>query len=140
MTSLARRPALPFAALISLRALVTVAAPTSAIPIRDLHAVTTSGGPAPPYGPGVTVTVTGVVVSPDNTFSLTSDEVVVRDTTGAITVFRTGGGYTYNLGDSVTVTGQITQFNGLTEITNASIVTLHSTGNYGLIVPLDSPE
>ena len=90
MTSSARRPALPIAALLSLLALVTASAPTSAVPIRDLHAVTTSGVPAPPYGPGVTVTVTGVVVSPDNTFSLTSDEVVVRDTTGAITVFRSG--------------------------------------------------
>jgi len=129
MISSARRPAFSFAALLALLALIIVSAPASAIPIRDLHAVTTSGVPAPPYGPGVTVTVTGVVVSPDNTFSLTSDEVVVRDTTGAITVFRSGGGYTYNLGDSVTVTGQIAQFSGLTEISNASIVTTHSAGN-----------
>jgi hypothetical protein len=103
--------------------------PAGAVPIRDLHQNTTSGMPALPYGPGTTVTVTGVVVSPDNTFSLTNDEVVVRDTTGAITVFRSGGGFTYNQGDSVTVTGQIAQFNGLTEISNASIVTLHSGGN-----------
>ncbi len=128
MIPLARRPALPFAISLALLALLA-AAPASAIPIRDLHLNTTSGVPAPPYGPGATVTVTGVVVSPDNTFSLTSDDVVVRDSTGAITVFRSGGGFTYNLGDSVTVTGQIVHFNGLTEISNASIVTTHSTGH-----------
>ncbi len=122
----ARRSALPFAALI----LALLAAPASAIPIRDLHAVTTSGLPALPYNVGVTVTVTGVVISPDNIFSLTSDDVVIRDTTGGMTLFRSGGGYTYNLGDSVTVTGQIAHFNGLTEISNASIVTTHSTGNF----------
>lgn len=127
----ARRAANPLAlfALVSALAGTLAAAPSGAVPIRDLHLNTTSGVPAPPYGPGTTVTVTGVVVSPDNTFSLTADEVVVRDTTGAITVFRSGGGFTYNLGDSVTVTGQITQFNGLTEIGNASIVTFHSAGN-----------
>ncbi len=126
MISNACRSALPFAALI----LALLAAPASAIPIRDLHAVTTSGLPALPYNVGVTVTVTGVVISPDNIFSLTSDDVVVRDTTGGMTLFRSGGGYTYNLGDSVTVTGQIAHFNGLTEIGNASIVTTHSTGNF----------
>jgi phosphatidylserine/phosphatidylglycerophosphate/cardiolipin synthase-like enzyme len=128
----ARRPANPLAALaLATAALLAVAAgtPAGAVPIRDLHVNTTSGVPAPPYGPGVTVTVTGVVVSPDNTFSLTNDEVVVRDTSGAITVFRAPGAFVYNLGDSVTVTGQIAHFNGLTEISNASIVTFHSAGN-----------
>ena len=106
------------------------APPADAVPIHDLHVNTTSGIAAAPYGPGTTVTVTGVVVSPDNTFSQTNDDVVVRDTSGAITLFRSGTAtYTYNMGDSVTVTGQITQFNGLTEITNASIVAFHSGGN-----------
>ena len=74
-------------------------------PIHDLHGCTTSGQPAAPYGPGTTVTVTGVVISPDNTFSLTQDDVVVRDTSGAITVFRSSTTpYVYNMGDSVTVT------------------------------------
>lgn len=127
-----RTPAgvLPVVAALAALVLVGLAAPPAgAIPIRDLHANTTSGTPALPYSVGTTVTVTGVVVSPDNVFSLTSDEVVVRDTTGAITVFRSGGGYTYNMGDSVTVTGQVAHFNGLTEISNASIVTFHSAGN-----------
>ena len=130
----ARRAANPLALLLPAAALVALvlgaaAVPAAAVPIRDLHQNTTSGVPAPPYGPGTTVTVTGVVVSPDNVFSLTADEVVVRDTTGAITVFRSPGAFSYALGDSVTVTGQIVQFNGLTEIGNASIVTFHSAGN-----------
>jgi hypothetical protein len=131
MTHRARRAANPLALIPALAALLAFLAgsPAGAVPIKDLHTNTTSGVPAPPYGPGTTVTVTGVIVSPDNTFSLTSDEVVVRDTTGAITLFRSPGAYNYALGDSVTVTGQIAHFNGLTEITNASIVTFHSAGN-----------
>jgi hypothetical protein len=118
-------------------ALLAVAASAFAVPIGDLHVVTSSGVQNNPYPSGTTVTVTGIVTTPDSIFSDANNEVQVQDSTGGITVFRTGGlsTYHYNLGDSVTVTGQITQFNGLTEITNASIVTLHSTGNYGLIVP-----
>jgi hypothetical protein len=100
--------------------------PAGAVPIKDLHVNSPTGVPAPPYGVGTTVTVTGVVVSPDGVFSTTNDEVVVRDTSGAITVFRSGGGYNYVHGDSVTVTGQIAHFNGLTEISNASILTVSS--------------
>jgi len=117
--------------------LLAVAATAFAVPIGDIHVVTSSGIQNNPYPVGTTVTVTGVVITPDSTFSDANTEVQVQDSTGAITVFRVGGIslYHYGLGDSVTVTGQIAQFNGLTEISNASIVTLHSTGNYGLIVP-----
>ena len=117
--------------------LLAVAATAFAVPIGDLHVVTSSGVQNNPYPVGTTVTVTGIVTTPDSIFSDANNEVQVQDSTGAITVFRTGGlsTYHYGLGDSVTVTGQIAQFNGLTEIANASIVTLHSTGNYGLIVP-----
>ena len=113
-------------------------ASSAAVPIGDLHICTSSGVQSNPYAAGTTVTVTGIVTTPDSIFSDANNEVQVQDSSGGITVFRTGGlaTYHYNLGDSVTVTGQIAQFNGLTEISNASIVTLHSTGNYGLIVPL----
>ena len=127
------------APLLTIPALVLALAATAfAVPIGDLHVVTSSGVQNNPYPVGTTVTVTGIVTTPDSIFSDANNEVTVQDPTGGITVFRTGGlsTYHYNLGDSVTVTGQIAQFNGLTEIANASIVTLHSTGNYGLIVPL----
>ena len=125
------RAANPLALLLSAAAFMALVAgsPAGAVPIRDIHINSPSGVPMAPYGVGTTVTVTGVVVSPDNTFSPTNDEVVVRDTSGAVTVFRTGGGFNYVQGDSVTVTGQIAHFNGLTEIGNASIVTVHSSGN-----------
>jgi len=117
--------------------LLALAATAFAVPIGDLHVNTSSGMQNNPYPPGTTVTVTGIVSTPDSIFSDANNEVQVQDSTGAITVFRTNGISTfhYGLGASVTVTGQIAQFNGLTEISNASIVTLHSTGNYGLIVP-----
>lgn len=112
--------------------------PAAGVPIRDLHLNTVSGVPANPYPVGTTVTVTGVVISPDGIFSHTNNEVQVRDTTGAITVFRSNGvgTYDYDLGDSVTVTGQIAHFNGLTEIGNAVLVTKHSTGNFGFLDPI----
>ncbi|MEP7027354.1 MAG: phospholipase D-like domain-containing protein [Candidatus Eisenbacteria bacterium] len=118
--------------------LLAAAATSFAVPIGDLHVNTSSGVQNVPYQVGTTVTVTGVVTTPDSIFSDANNEVQVQDSTGAVTVFRSGGlsTYHYNLGDSVTVTGQIAQFNGLTEISNASIVTLHSTGNYGLVVPV----
>ncbi len=127
------------APLLMIPALFLAAATTSlAVPIGDLHVNTSSGVQNNPYPSGTTVTVTGIVTTPDSIFSDANNEVQIQDSTGAITVFRLGGlsTYHYKLGDSLTVTGQITQFNGLTEITNGSIVTLHSTGNYGLIVPL----
>ncbi len=118
--------------------LLAAAATSFAVPIGDLHVNTSSGVQNAPYAVGTTVTVTGVVTTPDSTFSKTNNEVQVQDPTGAVTVFRSAGVATYHyvLGDSVTVTGQIVQFNGLTEISNASIVTTHSSGNYGLIVPV----
>jgi hypothetical protein len=127
------------APLLIIPAFLLAAATTSfAVPIGDIHVCTSSGVQNNPYPVGTTVTVTGIVTTPDSIFSDANNEVQVQDSTGGITVFRSGGlaTYHYNLGDSVTVTGQIAQFNALTEISNASIVTLHSTGNYGLIVPL----
>jgi HKD family nuclease len=117
--------------------IVALAAPpiASAVPIGDLHFVTSSGVPQFPYQTGTTVTVTGIVVSPDSCFSKSNNEVVVRDMTGAIVCFRSSGigaGFHYNLGDSVTVTGQIFHFNGLTEINNATLNTKHSTGSQNL--------
>jgi hypothetical protein len=111
------------------------ASSASAVPIGDLHFVTSSGVPAFPYQSGTTVSVTGIVVSPDSVFSKSNNDVVIRDMTGAITCFRSGGinlGIHYNLGDSVTVTGQIFHFNGLTEITNTVLNTKHSTGSQNL--------
>ncbi len=111
----------------------------SAVNIGDLHINTSSGIQNNPYPVGTTVTVTGVVSAGDGSFSGVNNEVAVMDTTGGIVVFRSGGiglGFHYNLGDSVSVTGQIAQFNGLTEISNASIVTTYSSGNFGVLNPI----
>jgi hypothetical protein len=117
---------------------LAIAVVAHAVPIGDLHFNTSSGVPNNPYSIGTTVTVTGVVTTPDSIFSDTATQVQVRDSTGAITVFRSGGIslFHYSLGDSVTVTGQIAQFNGVTEIGNATLVTKHSTGNFGLLDPI----
>jgi len=107
----------------------------SAVNIIDLHNNTSAGVPAAPYGVGTVVTVTGIVTVPDSVFNTYSTDCYVQDETGGIDIFVSAGlnsGLHFKLGDNVTVTGKIAQFNGLTEIGTAladvTVVT-NSTGN-----------
>lgn len=67
---------------------------------------------------GQVVTVQGTVTLPTGILSAVSVDVAIQDATGAIDVFHSGGIgiYSFALGDSVEVTGTVTHFNGLTEI------------------------
>ena len=49
--------------------LLAVAATAFAVPIGDLHVCTSSGVQNNPYPVGTTVTVTGIVTTPDSIFS-----------------------------------------------------------------------
>jgi DNA/RNA endonuclease YhcR with UshA esterase domain len=77
---------------------------------------------------GSTVTITGVNIAPN--FQTTSRSYFVYDGTGGIDVFRSGlTNPLLKLGDSVKVTGVISLYNGLTEITapdDASLIKLDS--------------
>lgn len=90
-------------------------------PIGDLHSNTPAGVP---LRNGEVVTVQGTVTVPTGIFSTTNVDVHIQDATGAIDAFLGGGigTYTLALGDSVEVTGPITQFNGLTEISPINAV------------------
>lgn len=84
---------------------------------------------------GDTFTVQGVVISPN--YQTVNISYFIDDGTGGIDVFHAGSTTpVLNLGDEVTVTGVISQFNGLTEIVPAaeSDIVLVSTGN-----PVPSP-
>ena len=71
---------------------------------------------------GNVLTVTGTVTCQDSIFSPTGTDDHIQDGSGgAVDLF--GGLQGLAFGDSVQVTGQVTTFNGLTEITNISNVT-----------------
>lgn len=107
------------------------AASASAIPISELHENYSQGQP---NKFGLRFPVTGIVTSPDSVRSKYNTEVQIQDATGGITLFQSGGigAFHFNLGDSVTVEGTVTQYNGLTELTSLGGYVLHSTGNYGI--------
>jgi phosphatidylserine/phosphatidylglycerophosphate/cardiolipin synthase-like enzyme len=107
----------------------------SAVNIIDLHNNTSTGVPAAPYTIGTVVTITGIVTVPDSVFNTYSTDCYIQDDTGGLDIFVSAGlngGLHFKLGDNVTVTAKVAQFNGLTEIgTTLADVTLvtNSTGN-----------
>ncbi len=83
---------------------------------------------------GQVVTVQGVVFSPN--FQSSNMSYYIDDGTAGVNIFLFGTPPTYNLGDEIQVTGEVAQFNGLTEIQPADStgIVLMSTGN-----PLPDP-
>jgi len=95
--------------------------------IADLHINDSQGVPAAPYQIGATVTVSGIITGD---FSATQTNIFVQDATGGVCVYRPYRSYNYQVGDSVTVTGTITQFRGLLEISpDSTKYILTSSGN-----------
>ncbi len=137
------RASVPRASVVLLVALAVALAASGVraqvIPIIDLHHNTATGQPAAPYQIGALVTVSGIVTVPDSVFSTYSTSIHIQDETGGINVFRSGGldqGDHFALGDSVTLTGYIAFYNGLTEISGGASYgfTIHSQGH-----PLPAP-
>ncbi|MFH0992427.1 MAG: phospholipase D-like domain-containing protein [bacterium] len=86
---------------------------TKVIPIINVHINDAQGVPAPPYQNGATVTVSGIITAD---LTSTRTDVFVQDATAGISIYQPVRFFNYQMGDSVTVTGTITQFRGLTEI------------------------
>ncbi|KPJ61002.1 MAG: hypothetical protein AMJ46_03150 [Latescibacteria bacterium DG_63] len=111
-----------------------VAPDATAVYIIDLHQNDGMGIPGPTYIKGTPVTVSGIVTSPDSVWNTYSTSVCIQDETGGINVFVSGGlneGLHFALGDSVTFSGYVAQYQGLTEIDSSfSVVSLvtHATG------------
>ena len=107
------------------------AAAANAIPISELHENNSS---IVPNKTGLRFPVTGIVTSPDSVRSDFNTEVMIQDATGGITLFQAAGigPFHFNLGDSVTVEGTVTHFNGLTELGTLGGYVLHSTGNFAV--------
>ena len=79
---------------------------------------------------GDTVTVQGVVFSPN--FQTTNNSFYIHDGTAGTDIFMFGPPvFTWSLGDELTITGVVTQFNGMSEIEpfDSSGWVLNSSGN-----------
>lgn len=97
------------------------------IPIIQVHVNDASGVPASPYGLGSRVTISGIVTADFNT---SRTDVYVQDETAGINLYSPTRYFNYEVGDSITVTGTILQFRGLTEISpDPELFFIHSHGN-----------
>ncbi|GBD86197.1 hypothetical protein BMS3Abin03_00107 [bacterium BMS3Abin03] len=78
---------------------------------------------------GDIVTVQGVVFSPN--YQSSNSSYYIDDGTAGVNIFLGGTALTLNLGDLIEVTGEVAQFNGLTEIQPADVsgITVISSGN-----------
>ena len=83
------------------------------VPIIQVHVNDANGIPAPPYGIGSRVTISGIITAD---YNATRTDVYVQDATAGINLYSPTRYFNYQVGDSVTVTGSILQFRGLTEI------------------------
>jgi phosphatidylserine/phosphatidylglycerophosphate/cardiolipin synthase-like enzyme len=97
------------------------------VPIVTIHVNDATGVPVSPYAVGSEATVTGVVTA---NLSTTRTDVYVQDGTGGIDLFNAAlGPVTLVPGDSITVTGSILQFRGLTELQpDFNLLTVHASG------------
>ncbi len=97
------------------------------VPIVLVHVNDSQGVPAPPYQAGAEVTVTGIVTA---NLSTVRTDVYVQDETAGIDIFSFDTLSTPLLaGDSITVTGSILQFRGLTEISpEFALLRRHAAG------------
>ena len=96
------------------------------------------------YGVGSTVTITGIVTHNESLGSVR----YIQDATAAIAIYPGTDWGTFDtpqMGDEITVTGEVTEFNGLLEVgPNLTSVTINSSGNTlpvpMVIVPSDQSE
>ena len=77
------------------------------------------------YAQGQTLTVTGVVINDGSLGPIR----YLQDATAGIPVYDPNVTNNWNIGDEVTVTGVMGEFNGLIQITNTTASNVNSTGN-----------
>jgi phosphatidylserine/phosphatidylglycerophosphate/cardiolipin synthase-like enzyme len=101
------------------------------VPIIDLHHNDHTGMPKAPYAEGTQVTVTGIATVGSGTYG-SNLEIFVQDATAGVCVFGLNDPTRVELGDSLTVTGVVKSYYGLTEIygfpTQPLQFTIHGSG------------
>lgn len=87
---------------------------------------------------GTTVTVEGIIFTPDyNLSSTSSGSYYIYDETGAINLYISGTPKAYNLGDKVRASGKLLLYNGLLEINPTAANVTKISSNNTLPVPLE---
>ncbi|MBC7185778.1 MAG: T9SS type A sorting domain-containing protein [Calditrichaeota bacterium] len=101
------------------------------VPIIDLHRNDQTGMPKAPYAEGTQVTVTGIATVGSGIYG-GNLEIFVQDNTAGVCVFGLNDATRIELGDSLTVTGVVKSYYGLTEIygfpTQPLQITIHGSG------------
>ncbi|MGA8265723.1 MAG: phospholipase D-like domain-containing protein, partial [Ignavibacteriaceae bacterium] len=93
----------------------------------QIHVNDSNGVPASPYSLGTKVTISGIITADYNP---SGTDVYMQDETAGIDIYSPARILDYQVGDSVTVTGSILQFRGLTEISpDPDLFFVHSHGN-----------
>ncbi len=113
--------------LVTCAALVLSTAPLGAVNIGDLH---TNDSQGVSLWNGSTVSIDGVITVSTGTFTTTYTEVYIQDVTGGLMVYHPRIPVTFAVGDSVSMTGLIQQYRGMTEIVpDSASVVIHGTGS-----------
>ncbi len=115
---------LPLFVLLCLLCVQPAAAVYHPVPMGSLHCNTSSGYP---LTEGDSVSVTGIVTVGTGTFSTRTPTSTCRMRPAGSTSSSIGITQTFAMGDSVTVSGTIAQYRGLTEIAPTTMTT-HATG------------
>ncbi len=98
---------------------------TKVAPIISVHVNDSIGVPADPYQVDSPVKISGIITAD---FDPSHTDICVQDATAGIEIYGSNRFASYGIGDSVTVSGTISQYAGLTEIAPDS-VRVSSTGN-----------
>ncbi len=98
-----------------------------AVDIIDLHHNNSSGIPASPYQVGAIVTISGTVTVGVGTFTNEYTDVYLQDSTAGVMIYDIAIPHNFALGDSVTFTGEIKQYQGMTEV-DLDTYTIEATG------------
>ena len=99
---------------------------TKYAPIITVHVNDSKGVPAEPYQVGAPVKVSGIITAD---FDPSRTDICIQDGTAGIEVYKSIRFADYEVGDSVAVSGKISQYAGLTEIDPDSVRIL-SNGNF----------
>jgi DNA/RNA endonuclease YhcR with UshA esterase domain len=102
--------------------------------IVNIHVNDVNGVPVAPYAVGTVVNIEGIITAEFTTASVSYSRGFIQDETGGINYYYTGTHVCFALGDDVSITGTIAQYNGMTEVMISSY-TINSHGN-----PLPAPK
>ncbi|MDZ7723192.1 MAG: phospholipase D-like domain-containing protein [candidate division KSB1 bacterium] len=108
---------------------ITFCAHSQIVSIADLHKNTSTGEPAGSYATG-NVIVQGIVTCGTGVFSDTHLDIYIQDETGGINCFNYGSiPENVKLGDKVRLMGTIEHYNGLTELSDISELSVINSDN-----------